>query len=78
LKASLAASAKISLASKPSSLPNLDMPALTMLTSGFPFKREVPSQMQIRMPSLNKNYATKTLATFEKIMRHAFAGLFLF
>jgi hypothetical protein len=42
LKASDTASAKSSLASKPSRLPNFDIPALIMLTSGFPFKPDVP------------------------------------
>jgi hypothetical protein len=39
--ASLAASAKISLAYKPSSFPNLDNPAETIETSGLPFKLEI-------------------------------------
>jgi hypothetical protein len=41
-KASLTACAKISRAYKPSFFPNLDKPALTMLTSGLPSKPEIP------------------------------------
>ena len=47
VNASRAASEKISLASKPSCFPNFDMPALIILTSGFPFKPEVPSAISI-------------------------------
>jgi hypothetical protein len=61
LKASLAAIEKSSLASKPSCLPNLDIPALTMLTSGFPFKREFPSQINHTiMHCEDKNHYNKT------------------
>ena len=56
LNASYAASLKISLASKPSRLPNLDMPALIMLTSGFPFKPHVPLNGYTFMPVQNKNH----------------------
>jgi hypothetical protein len=60
LKASLAAMEKISLASKPSCLPNLDIPALTMLTSGFPFKRKFPSQINYTiMQGKDKNHYRK-------------------
>jgi hypothetical protein len=41
--ASLTASAKSSLAYKPSCFPNFDKPAVTMETSGLPFKPALPS-----------------------------------
>jgi hypothetical protein len=41
LNASEAASAKSSRVNRPSCLPNFDMPALTIVTSGFPFKPDV-------------------------------------
>lgn len=60
LSASWTAWVKISLASKPSCLANLDIPAVIMLTSGFPFNPFCLSISYTFMASHNKNYSIKS------------------
>src|SRR5665647_3449180 len=73
VNASYAASLKISLAIRPSCLPNLDMPALIMLTSGFPFKPTVPLSNCTLMPSHNKNLQLNKFANRPDLLKAVLA-----